>query len=41
MNSDSVSGKNWIPKEFNSDDINFFKTNYFIDEIVARLLSIH
>jgi single-stranded-DNA-specific exonuclease len=40
MNSDSVSGKNWIPKEFNSDDINFFKTNYFIDEIVARLLSI-
>ena len=40
MNSNSVSGKNWIPKEFNSDDINFFKTNYFIDEIVARLLSI-
>ena len=40
MNSDSVSGKNWIPKEYNSDDINFFKTNYFIDEIVARLLSI-
>ena len=40
MNSDSISGKNWIPKEFNSDDINFFKTNYFIDEIVARLLSI-
>ena len=40
MNSDSVSGKHWIPKEFNSDDINFFKTNYFIDEIVARLLSI-
>jgi len=40
MNSDSVSGKNWIPKEFNSDDINFFKTNYFVDEIVARLLSI-
>jgi single-stranded-DNA-specific exonuclease len=40
MNSDSISGKNWIPKEYNSDDINFFKTNYFIDEIVARLLSI-
>jgi len=40
MNSISVSGKNWITKEFNSDDINFFKTNYFLDEIVAKLLSI-
>jgi single-stranded-DNA-specific exonuclease len=40
MNSNSVSGKNWIPKESNSEDINFFKTNYFIDEIVAKLLSI-
>ena len=40
MNSISVSGKNWISKEFNSDDINFFKTNYFLDETVAKLLSI-
>jgi len=40
MNSVSVSGKNWISKEFNSDDINFYKTNYFLDEIVAKLLSI-
>ena len=40
MNSISVSGKNWICKEFNSDDINFFKTNYFLDEIIAKLLSI-
>jgi single-stranded-DNA-specific exonuclease len=40
MNSQSVSGKNWISKEFNSDDINFLKTNYFLDEIVAKLLSI-
>ena len=40
MSSISVSGKNWISKEFNSDDINFFKTNYFLDEIVAKLLSI-
>ena len=40
MNSTSVSGKNWISKESNSDDINFFKTNYFLDEIVAKLLSI-
>ena len=40
MNSQSVSGKKWISKEFNSDDIKFFKTNYFLDEIVAKLLSI-
>ena len=39
MNSLSINGKNWISKEFNSDDINFFKTNYFLDEIVAKLLS--
>ena len=40
MNTLSVSGKNWISKEFNTEDINFFKTNYFLDEIVAKLLSI-
>ena len=40
MNSISVSGKKWILKEFNSEDIDFFKTNYFLDEIVAKLLSI-
>ncbi len=40
MNTHSVSGKNWISKEFNSEEINFLKTNYFLDEIVAKLLSI-
>ena len=40
MNLLSVSGKNWISKEFNSVEIEFFKTNYFVDEIVAKLLSI-
>ena len=40
MNAPSVSGKNWIPKKFNSEEIDFFKTNYFLDEIVAKLLSI-
>ena len=40
MNFVSVKGKNWISKEFSSDDINFFKTNYFVDEVVAKLLSI-
>ena len=36
----SVSGKNWISKEYNSDEVKFFKTNFFLDEIVARLISI-
>jgi len=40
MNALSVSGKNWICKKFNSEEINFFKTNYFLDEIVAKLVSI-
>ena len=40
MNLHSVNGKNWISKEFNSEEIEFFKTNYFVDEIVAKLLSI-
>ena len=40
MNSVSVSGKNWVSKEFNSEEISFYKTNYFLDEIVATLLSI-
>jgi single-stranded-DNA-specific exonuclease len=40
MNNISVSEKSWILKEFNSEDIIFFKTNFFLDEIVAKLLSI-
>ncbi|MDA9092222.1 single-stranded-DNA-specific exonuclease RecJ, partial [Pelagibacteraceae bacterium] len=40
MTSISVSGKNWISKEFDSDEVDFYKTNYFLDEIVAKLLSI-
>ena len=40
MNTVSVNGKNWISKEFNSEDIDFYKTNYFLDEVVAKLLSI-
>ncbi|MDC0418962.1 single-stranded-DNA-specific exonuclease RecJ, partial [Pelagibacteraceae bacterium] len=40
MSLSSVTGKNWISKEFNSEEIDFFKTNYFVDEIVAKLLSI-
>jgi len=40
MNSLSVGGKSWISKKFNSEEINFFKTNFFLDEIIAKLLSI-
>jgi len=40
MNSISISGKNWISKEFNTEELNFLKTNFFLDEIVAKLLSI-
>ena len=40
MTSLSVSGKNWISKKFSSSEIDFFKTNFFLDEIVAKLLSI-
>jgi len=40
MKSISVSRKHWTSKEFNSEDVKFFKTNFFLDEIVAKLLSI-
>ncbi|MBL6857423.1 MAG: single-stranded-DNA-specific exonuclease RecJ [Pelagibacteraceae bacterium] len=40
MSALSVSGKNWILKEFSSDYVDFLKSNYLLDEIVARLLSI-
>ena len=40
MKSISVNGKNWISKEFDSNDIDFFKSNFFFVLIVAKLLSI-
>ena len=40
MNLISVVGKNWIQKEFDLDEIKFIKENFFLDEIVAKLLSI-
>ena len=40
MNSFSVSGKNWVLKEFNQNDIAYLKENHFLDEITAKLLSI-
>ena len=40
MNSTSVSGKIWIYKDFNEEEITFLKDNFFVDEMVAKLLSI-
>ena len=36
----SLSGKNWIFKQYNQQDISFFKDNFFLDEITSKLLSI-
>ena len=40
MNSLSISGKSWIFKQFNQEDLNFIKDNYSLDEITSKLLSI-
>ena len=40
MSSLSVSGKNWILKSFSQQDLSFFKENFSLDEITAKLLSI-
>ena len=40
MNLDSVTGKNWILKKFNEEDIRYLKDNYYLDDITSRLLAI-
>ena len=40
MNLASVTGKNWILKKFNEEDISYLKDNYFLDDITSRLLAI-
>ncbi len=40
MNILSVSGKNWILKNFDYNDIKYIKENFSLDEITSRLLSI-
>ena len=40
MNSLSVSGKSWVLKKYNQDNINFFIDNFSLDEITSKLLSI-
>ena len=40
MNTLSLSGKNWVLKKYNDEDIKFIKENFFLDEITSKLLSI-
>ena len=40
MNSISVSGKNWVLKKFNYENLLFLKENFSLDEITSKLLSI-
>ncbi|MFL2852407.1 MAG: single-stranded-DNA-specific exonuclease RecJ [Candidatus Pelagibacter sp.] len=40
MNLVSVSGKNWILKNFNQEEISYLKENFLLDEVTAKLLSI-
>ena len=40
MNSLSVSGKNWVLKKYNEEELNFLKENFSLDEITSKFLSI-
>ena len=40
MKSLSVSGKSWILKKYNQEDLTFIKENFSLDEITSKLLSI-
>jgi len=40
MSSLSLSGKKWILKKYNQEEITFIKDNFFLDEITSKLLSI-
>ncbi len=36
----SVSGKKWILKKYNEEETSYIKENFFLDEIVSKLISI-
>ena len=40
MNDSSVSGKDWISKNYNEDTVNFLKDNFNLSEIVSKLIAI-
>ena len=40
MNYSSVSGKNWIFKKYNYEEVKKISEQHFVNETVAKLLSI-
>jgi len=38
MKSVSVSGKKWIIMNFDPEDVNYIKDNYYLDEIISKLI---
>ena len=40
MSTLSISGKNWVLKKFDQEEISFLKDNFSLDEITSKLLSI-
>ena len=40
MSSVSVTGNEWIFKKFDQNKILYLKDNFFLDEIIAKLLTI-
>ena len=40
MNSTSVSGKNWLFKKFDNNEVSKLSETYSLSEITAKLLSI-
>ena len=40
MKTLSISGKNWILKKYNKEDLTFIKENFSLDDITSKLLSI-
>ena len=40
MNSVSVTGKNWILKRYDQEELVYLKDNFFLDEMTAKLIAI-
>ena len=40
MNVESVTGKKWLLKAANQENVNFLKENFYLDEITAKLLTL-
>ncbi len=40
MNFKSVTGKNWILKNYDNNIVNFYKDNFLLDEVTSRLLAV-